>query len=498
MTASAGWSNRYEGCYFTSNLGDGLRLSEGSGGNNHNLLMHCTFLRNEGIGVRLRNSDGVVFLACCFGTNRQGAILVPSNVHGLSVIGCYFEANCETGYTFATPPANVKADIILNGGDEQTMGCSSKYGTTGVLITGCFVSVQEAYDPVCFVYGPGVQGAIIEGNALHPDDTLPLFGVHCDHACSAVTNVRIGRNQNFSTSFDVFGLAKVLRARNAYSVRCDDVVSRNLAQQDLGVWSMGPNGTWTQSGDTLNGQDLPVWSLTHDSNGTSSMAYFRLNAADYPSNAGKIFAFSAHTKADATDKSARLYCGLGNESNSNDGTTEWKLKIGLFRWPESGTLTFGVSKGGAAGTVWLAAPMLYEFGADWSLLFSQIPCLSLAEGNPVHSVTRDVVAWKACGLHIISSDAEEITGVLADGTKVGQCVNFVCKVAGNNIDIKANHHAAGDPTVIRLDAAGEWVELVWDGTDWVETGGMGQTHPSMETDVDRPPSEGGSEPNEQL
>jgi hypothetical protein len=58
---------------------------------------------------------------------------------------------------------------------------------------------------------------------------------------------------------------------------------------------------------------------------------------------------------------------------------------------------------------------------------------------------------------------------LADGTVLGQRVAFVCKTAGNNIDISVAHHVTSDPEVIRLDAAKDGVELVWDGTDWVET-----------------------------
>lgn len=101
-------------------------------------------------------------------------------------------------------------------------------------------------------------------------------------------------------------------------------------------------------------------------------------------------------------------------------------------------------------------------------------------GEPTDNAS-DVAAaglhFQTWGLHIIDSSNAAVMGTLADGTRVGQRVKFVCKAAGNDIDIEVSHHVTSDPEVIRLDAAKEWVELVWDGTDWVETGGVGQTFP---------------------
>jgi hypothetical protein len=101
-----------------------------------------------------------------------------------------------------------------------------------------------------------------------------------------------------------------------------------------------------------------------------------------------------------------------------------------------------------------------------------------SESEPsIRSVSADTRAFDAWGLHIIDSSKGAVSGTLADGMMMGQRVKFVCKAAGNDIDIEVSHHATSDPEVIRLDAAKEWIELVWDGTDWVETGGLGQTYP---------------------
>lgn len=95
----------------------------------------------------------------------------------------------------------------------------------------------------------------------------------------------------------------------------------------------------------------------------------------------------------------------------------------------------------------------------------------------VNNVSADLVTFNTYGINIIDSSGAGITGTLADGTTNGQKVKFVCKVAGNNIDISVSNHVTSNPEVIRLDTALEWVELVWDGTDWVETDGNGQSYP---------------------
>uniref|UniRef100_A0A6M3KBE5 Uncharacterized protein n=2 Tax=viral metagenome TaxID=1070528 RepID=A0A6M3KBE5_9ZZZZ len=95
----------------------------------------------------------------------------------------------------------------------------------------------------------------------------------------------------------------------------------------------------------------------------------------------------------------------------------------------------------------------------------------------VNNISADIVTFNTYGLHIIDSSGAGITGTLAAGTKTGQSVKFVCKTSGNDIDITVSNHVTSDPEVIRLDTAKEWLELVWDGTDWVEVDGNGQSYP---------------------
>jgi len=95
----------------------------------------------------------------------------------------------------------------------------------------------------------------------------------------------------------------------------------------------------------------------------------------------------------------------------------------------------------------------------------------------VYTVAADITDVNAVGTTIFDSTAGPITCALAAGTAVGQRVLFTMKRAGNNVDISVSHHVTSNPEVIRLDAVKEWIELVWDGNDWVEVTGNGQTYP---------------------
>jgi len=95
----------------------------------------------------------------------------------------------------------------------------------------------------------------------------------------------------------------------------------------------------------------------------------------------------------------------------------------------------------------------------------------------VNNVAADLATWQTWGTHIVDSSGAPISGTLADGRFPGQRVTFAVKTAGNNCDIVVAHHVTSDPETIRLDTAKELLELIWDGTDWVEGNANGQTYP---------------------
>jgi len=94
-----------------------------------------------------------------------------------------------------------------------------------------------------------------------------------------------------------------------------------------------------------------------------------------------------------------------------------------------------------------------------------------------NNVTADIATWNTWGTHVIDSSGAAVDAVLNDGQLPGQHVKFAVKTAGSNITIRVGHHKTSDPEVIVLDTALEYLELVWDGTDWVEVAASGQAYP---------------------
>ena len=230
------------------------------------------------------------------------------------------------------------------------------------------------------------------------------------------------------------------------------------------------SATLPQSASWLNSfmlfQNVPttenkwyVWSCDIRSGGND--ADFRLEwitslgAANMHTRADRWLHYRGIQKAPSTQSTADLY--IYNTDADAETVHLANMQLVEFDTKEEALAYLNAGKYAVIGSGWM--PPWYH---DLSRVFA---------------VSADVTDFSDFGTTIINSRGGAITGTLPDGTYRGQRVKFVCKAAGNNIDIEVLRHAASKREVIRLDAAKEWVELVWDGTDWVETGGMGQTYP---------------------
>ena len=114
---------------------------------------------------------------------------------------------------------------------------------------------------------------------------------------------------------------------------------------------------------------------------------------------------------------------------------------------------------------------------SWTSGVASIDEVDVGAVYDTNNVTADLVTFADSRYYIVTSSGAEVSGTLAAGSSTGEMVSFMCKVAGNDIDITVANHVTSDPEVIRLDTAAEWIDLLWDGTDWVEVGGNGQTYP---------------------
>jgi hypothetical protein len=98
---------------------------------------------------------------CALETNAAGAIFCTNASNNLSIIGCYFESNANTGYTFTTPSETIKADIIVNGSGVNALG----FGTpvVNLVVKNCYNSSGGG---TTFIYSAAISSGSIKNNTL--------------------------------------------------------------------------------------------------------------------------------------------------------------------------------------------------------------------------------------------------------------------------------------------------------------------------------------------
>jgi hypothetical protein len=77
-------------------------------------------------------------------------------------------------------------------------------------------------------------------------------------------------------------------------------------------------------------------------------------------------------------------------------------------------------------------------------------------GAGAATITQKVTKWTTTG-----ADA----GTLADGAAVGQIKKIILVVDAGDLTLTPNNLSGG--TTITFADAGDWAELMWDGTNWV-------------------------------
>jgi hypothetical protein len=83
-----------------------------------------------------------------------------------------------------------------------------------------------------------------------------------------------------------------------------------------------------------------------------------------------MVAYAIWTKTSGTTLNAALYVGTASSETGTTSAATWQLKVTVFKMPSTGTVRFQVRKLGAAGVVYFAAPMICEYGSDFSTLIS--------------------------------------------------------------------------------------------------------------------------------
>ena len=395
-----------------NNTGDGLVLTRSGGQANQVILTSCKLYANTGFGLRARDSYGIGIYTSLFEGNDAGGLYFEANIQGFVISGSYFEQNATTGFNFNSPAAvNIKTDILINGAGTNTT-IANAFPCTGV-IQGCFTSPSASQTH--FVYAPGQSGLKIDNNRLLDGfvGSLTLVGLYGSATTSpsfgAPNGLDIGYNIGFTSNISyspiTAGVIQIASNTSIDAVRyalVPNVDQHNIADVSLNEWAQvvaSGGGTWKRSATvfTANPQ-VPVWELEMAGAGSSDVYGFTLNCADYPQFHNKLVCFAVWCKT-STGGSTMGVVPWANSTAfgaSEDATADWRLKIGVFTFPTTGTRIFGIRKIVGGGSVYVASPVLTELGSNIQALLGEFALQREFQGGAAPIVgtwSRGDIVW---------------------------------------------------------------------------------------------------------
>ena len=164
------------------------------------MMRQCSFTSLEGTAVYLEAGNAISMLDCDFESVKGVPIYIKSRVTNLTINGCYFEGNNETGFNFTNVPFNTKAAIIINGSATSSdANISNTYKNESIVVTNNYFN--EWYTS-SIVFAISVIGLNIRDNYLLKEDkecyvlSAPIY-----NNSVTVEKVQIGNNPMFSGNF---------------------------------------------------------------------------------------------------------------------------------------------------------------------------------------------------------------------------------------------------------------------------------------------------------
>ena len=191
-----GWSNILYNCAFSRGT-NGVYLYRSA---NAIMMRQCTFTNLSGVGLHMEAGNAISVMDCDFELVKGVPIYIKNRVTNLTVNGCYFEGNNETGFDFTNVVFNVKTSIIING---SAISADTSFGDTykneSIVITNNYFNEWFTNS---IVFAASVIGLNIRDNYFLKEDKdcyifdAPIWG-------NAVTleQVQIGNNPMFSGNF---------------------------------------------------------------------------------------------------------------------------------------------------------------------------------------------------------------------------------------------------------------------------------------------------------
>lgn len=191
-----GWSNILYNCVFSKGT-NGVYLYRSA---NAIMMRQCTFTNLSGVGLHMEAGNAISVMDCDFESVKGVPIYIKSRVTNLTVNGCYFEGNNETGFDFTNVVFNVKTSIIING---SAISADTSFGDTykneSIVITNNYFNERFTNS---IVFAASVIGLNIRDNHfLKEDKDCYIFDAPIWDSAVTLEQVQIGNNPMFSGNF---------------------------------------------------------------------------------------------------------------------------------------------------------------------------------------------------------------------------------------------------------------------------------------------------------
>lgn len=191
-----GWSNILYNCAFSRGT-NGVYLYRSA---NAIMMRQCTFTNLSGVGLHMEAGNAISVMDCGFEFVKGVPIYIKNRVTNLTVNGCYFEGNNETGFDFTNVVFNVKTSIIING---SAISADTSFGDTykneSIVITNNYFNEWFTNS---IVFAASVIGLNIRDNYfLKEDKDCYIFDAPILDNAVTLEQVQIGNNPMFSGNF---------------------------------------------------------------------------------------------------------------------------------------------------------------------------------------------------------------------------------------------------------------------------------------------------------
>ena len=230
-----GWSNILYNCAFSRGT-NGVYLYRSA---NAIMMRQCTFTNLSGVGLHMEAGNAISVMDCDFESVKGVPIYIKNRVTNLTVNGCYFEGNNETGFDFTNVAFNVKTSIIING---SAISADTSFGDTykneSIVITNNYFNEWFTNS---IVFAASVIGLNIRDNYfLKEDRDCYIFDAPIWSSAVTLEQVQIGNNPMFSGNF--ISPPETQSYLTACDIRVENAIRKNY---------LPPIMSWVKSNSSL-------------------------------------------------------------------------------------------------------------------------------------------------------------------------------------------------------------------------------------------------------